>query len=106
MSSSTSSYQGKQSHESHFCESSSRSSSSYLLRPSCTDHLGKQLQYWRDIILGINDGIVSTFLLVVGVSGGGLSSKDIFITAVSGALAGSVSMFAGEFIATKSQDQV
>ena len=71
-------------------------SESFHLRPSYTDHLGKQRQYWRDIILGINDGIVSTFLLVIGVSGGGLTSKDIFITAISGALAGSVSMFAGK----------
>ena len=80
--------------------------SSYLLRPASTDHLGKQRQYWRDIILGINDGLVSTFLLVLGVSGGGLNSKDILITAIAGSLAGSISMFAGEYMATKSQDEV
>ncbi len=69
-------------------------------------HLGKQRQYWRDIILGINDGLISTFLLVVGVSGGGLPTKQIFITAIAGAMAGAVSMFAGEYMATKSQDEV
>lgn len=58
-------------------------------------HLGKQRQYWRDIILGINDGLVSTFLLVLGVSGSGMTSNDIFITAIAGSLAGSISMFAG-----------
>jgi hypothetical protein len=58
-------------------------------------HLGKHRQYWRDIILGVNDGLVSTFLLVTGVAGGGLSSIDILLTAISGALAGAVSMFAG-----------
>ena len=58
-------------------------------------HLGKQRQYWRDIILGINDGLVSTFLLVLGVSGSGMSSNDIFITTIAGSLAGSISMFAG-----------
>jgi hypothetical protein len=29
-------------------------------------HLGEARQYLRDIILGINDGLVSTFLLVAG----------------------------------------
>lgn len=59
-------------------------------------HLGKSRQYWRDIILGVNDGLVSTFLLVAGVAGGGLSSKDILLTAIAGAIAGAISMAAGE----------
>lgn len=51
--------------------------------PPQLDHLGKHRQYWRDIILGVNDGLVSTFLLVAGVAGGGLSSirVDILYTA-------------------------
>lgn len=71
-----------------------------------SQHLGAHRQYWRDIILGVNDGLVSTFLLVAGVVGGGLSSTDILLTAISGALAGAVSMCAGEYVATKSQNQV
>jgi vacuolar iron transporter family protein len=71
-----------------------------------TEHLGKHRQYWRDIILGLNDGMVSTFLLVAGVAGSGLSSTNILLTAISGSLAGAVSMAAGEFVATKSQNQV
>ena len=70
------------------------------------EHLGKHRQYWRDIILGVNDGLVSTFLLVAGVAGGGLHSVDILLTAIAGALAGAVSMFSGEFVATKSQNEV
>jgi vacuolar iron transporter family protein len=70
------------------------------------EHLGGHRQYWRDIILGVNDGLVSTFLLVMGVWGGGLSSKDILLTSISGALAGAISMCAGEYVATKSQNQV
>jgi VIT1/CCC1 family predicted Fe2+/Mn2+ transporter len=73
---------------------------------SRTQHLGKHRQYWRDIILGVNDGLISTFLLVAGVSGSGLSSTDILLTAIAGALAGAVSMASGEFIATKSQNEV
>lgn len=69
-------------------------------------HLGKSRQYWRDIILGVNDGLVSTFLLVAGVAGAGLTSKDILLTALAGALAGAISMAAGEYVATKSQNEV
>jgi VIT1/CCC1 family predicted Fe2+/Mn2+ transporter len=69
-------------------------------------HIGESRQYWRDIILGVNDGLVSIFLLVVGVVGGGLDTDQVLLTAVAGALAGAVSMAAGEYLATKSQDQV
>ena len=74
--------------------------------PPRIEHLGKHRQYWRDMILGVNDGLVSTFLLVSGVVGSGLSPTDILLTAIAGALAGAVSMSTGEFIATKSQNEV
>lgn len=69
-------------------------------------HIGESRQYWRDIILGVNDGLVSMFLLVVGVVGGGLDVSQVLLTGVAGALAGAVSMGAGEYLATKSQDEV
>jgi predicted membrane protein (TIGR00267 family) len=58
------------------------------------------------MILGVNDGLVSIFLLVVGVVGGGLETDQVLLTALAGALAGAVSMASGEYLATKSQDQV
>ena len=69
-------------------------------------HIGASRQYMRDIILGVNDGLVSTFLLVSGVVGGGLSSTDVLLTGVAGALAGMISMAIGEYLATKSQEEV
>lgn len=69
-------------------------------------HIGESRQYWRDIILGVNDGLVSIFLLVVGVVGGGLDTAQVLLTAVAGALAGGASMAAGEYLATKSQDEI
>jgi vacuolar iron transporter family protein len=69
-------------------------------------HIGESRQYWRDIILGVNDGLVSVFLLVVGVVGGGLTTEQVLLTGVAGALAGAISMAAGEYLATKSQDEV
>jgi vacuolar iron transporter family protein len=49
---------------------------------------------------------VSIFLLVVGVVGGGLDRGQVLLTAIAGAIAGAVSMAAGEYLATKSQDEV
>mmetsp|Transcript_27681 Transcript_27681/g.42925 ORF Transcript_27681/g.42925 Transcript_27681/m.42925 type:complete len:250 (+) Transcript_27681:623-1372(+) len=74
--------------------------------PIFAGHLGQNRPYWRDIVLGVNDGLVSTFLLVAGVSGAGLSISDTLLTGISGALAGAISMAAGEYLATKSQDEV
>lgn len=70
------------------------------------EHIGMSRQYWRDIILGVNDGLVSMLLLVAGVVGGGLTASQVLLTGVAGAIAGAVSMAAGEFLATKSQDEV
>jgi len=74
--------------------------------PPYEPHIGETRQYWRDIILGVNDGLVSIYLLVVGVVGGGLESPQVLLTGLAGALAGAVSMAAGEYLATKSQDEV
>ncbi len=74
--------------------------------PGYTPHIGESRQYWRDIILGVNDGLVSIFLLVVGVVGGGLDRQQVLLTGVAGAIAGAVSMASGEYLATKSQDEV
>jgi len=75
-------------------------------KPLYTPHIGASRQYWRDIVLGVNDGLVSVFLLVVGVVGGGLAAGQVLLTAVAAAIAGAVSMAAGEYLATKSQDEI
>ena len=80
-------------------------------RPINTDipyepHVGTSRQYWRDIILGVNDGLVSMILLVAVVVGGGLTTDQVLLTAIGGAIAGAISMAAGEFLATKSQTEV
>jgi VIT1/CCC1 family predicted Fe2+/Mn2+ transporter len=75
-------------------------------KPPYRPHLGDTRPYWRDIILGVNDGLVSMFLLVAGVVGGGLSVDQVLLTGVAGALAGAISMATGEWLATKSQEEV
>jgi len=74
--------------------------------PPYEPHIGETRQYWRDIILGVNDGLVSMYLLVVGVVGGGLDPAQVLLTSLAGAVAGAISMAAGEYLATKSQDEV
>ena len=74
--------------------------------PPYEEHIGTTRQYVRDIMLGVNDGLVSTFLLVSGVVGGGLTSTQVLLTAVAGAIAGMISMATGEYVATKSQEEV
>lgn len=69
-------------------------------------HVGESRPYMRDIILGVNDGLVSIFLLVAGVVGGGLTRDQIVLAAIAGAIAGAISMGAGEFLATRSQEEV
>jgi predicted membrane protein (TIGR00267 family) len=75
-------------------------------KPPYEPHLGESRRYWRDIILGVNDGLVSTFLLIAGVVGGGLSVKAVLLTGIAGAIAGAISMSTGEWLATRSQEDV
>lgn len=65
--------------------------------------------YMRDLILGGNDGLVSLFALVIGVAAGVTQTnqtKIVLLAGIAGAVAGSISMAIGEFLSTKSQEQV
>lgn len=57
----------------------------------------------RQIVFGMNDGIVSVFALLAGVYGGGLGTREILITLLAATVAGALSMAAGEFISAKSE---
>lgn len=71
-----------------------------------TPHHGSHRQYMRDIILGVNDGLVSMFLLVFGMYGGNATAHSILLASIAGTVAGAISMGLGEYIATKSQTQM
>ncbi len=57
----------------------------------------------KQIVFGMNDGIVSVFALLAGVYGGGLGTREILITLLAASIAGALSMAAGEFISAKSE---
>lgn len=59
--------------------------------------------YVRDLILGFNDGLVSVYAIVAGVTGAALATREIAIAALAAATAGALSMGLGEYISTKSQ---
>src|SRR5205085_7023438 len=45
----------------------------------------------RAAVLGANDGLLSNFSLIMGVSGAALNSKSVLITGIAGLLAGACS---------------
>lgn len=53
-------------------------------------HQGEGSQYLRDFILGVNDGIISTFLLVVGIVAGGGTVTTALLGGISSAVAGAI----------------
>lgn len=57
----------------------------------------------RAAVLGINDGLVSTLCIVVGVAAAGGNTKAVLTAGLAGLLAGAISMAAGEWISVKSQ---
>ena len=57
----------------------------------------------RAAVLGVNDGLVSTLCIVVGVAAAGGDSRAVLVAGFAGLLAGAISMAAGEWISVKSQ---
>jgi len=61
---------------------------------------------FRAAVFGANDGLVSNLALVLGVTGGGVSTSVILLTGLSGLLAGALSMAAGEYVSVRSQREL
>jgi VIT1/CCC1 family predicted Fe2+/Mn2+ transporter len=60
----------------------------------------------RDVIFGANDGLVSILALVAGVYGAITESYPILIAGLTGAIAGAISMGAGAYLSSKSEQEV
>jgi len=60
----------------------------------------------RAAVFGINDGLVSTTSLVMGVAGAAPEPRIILITGTAGLLAGAFSMAAGEYVSMRSQSEL
>ncbi|KRK80143.1 VIT1/CCC1 transporter family protein [Companilactobacillus nodensis] len=69
-------------------------------------HFWDRLNVLRAGILGANDGIISVSGIVLGAAGANFNSKTLFITGVSGMLAGACSMAGGEWMSVSTQHDV
>jgi len=57
----------------------------------------------RAAVLGANDGILSTSSIIIGVAAASDSRETIILAALAGAIAGAMSMAAGEYVSVSSQ---
>ena len=57
-------------------------------------------------VFGVQDGIVSTFGLIMGVAGAQVSPEAVLIAGVAGAFSGAMSMGAGEYVSVKVQREM
>ena len=65
-----------------------------------------QHSYLGDFVLGAVDGTVTTFAVVSGVAGAGLSNQVAIILGVANLLADGFSMAVGNYLSTKAERQV
>jgi VIT1/CCC1 family predicted Fe2+/Mn2+ transporter len=66
-------------------------------------HRLQRIGWLRAAVLGANDGIVSTASLLVGVAAADASHGALLTAGVAGAVAGAMSMAAGEYVSVSSQ---
>jgi VIT1/CCC1 family predicted Fe2+/Mn2+ transporter len=66
-------------------------------------HRSGNTGWLRAAVLGANDGILSTSSLILGVAAAHGSHGSILVAGLSGLVAGSMSMAAGEFVSVSSQ---
>jgi VIT1/CCC1 family predicted Fe2+/Mn2+ transporter len=61
--------------------------------------------YIRDLVYGANDGIITTFAVVSGVSGGALSQAAVLVIGAANIAADGVSMGVGNLLAIRAQER-
>ena len=62
--------------------------------------------YIRELIYGANDGIITTFAVVAGVTGGGLPLRVVLIIGAANLLADGLSMAVGNYLSIRSHESV
>lgn len=66
-------------------------------------HYGHRVGWLRAMVLGANDGIISTAALLLGVAAAASSRSAILTAGMAGLVAGAVSMALGEYVSVSSQ---
>lgn len=60
----------------------------------------------RAAVFGVNDGLVSNVSLILGFAGSGVDSSIVRLAGLAGAIAGAISMAAGEWISVSAQNEL
>lgn len=60
--------------------------------------------YIRDLVYGANDGIITTFAVVAGVTGGALAAKTVLVVGVANLVADGLSMGVGNYLGIRSEE--
>ena len=60
--------------------------------------------YIRDVVYGANDGLITTFAVVAGVVGGGLSPRALLILGAANLFADGLSMGVGNYLSIRSHE--
>jgi VIT1/CCC1 family predicted Fe2+/Mn2+ transporter len=76
---------------------------SRIISPHLEEHKSHRSNWLRAVVLGINDGIVSTASLMIGVSAAQASRSVILTAGIAGLTAGALSMGVGEYVSVSSQ---
>lgn len=66
-------------------------------------HKSLRSNWLRAAVLGVNDGVVSTASLMLGVAGAAASESTILTAGIAGLTAGALSMAIGEYVSVSSQ---
>jgi VIT1/CCC1 family predicted Fe2+/Mn2+ transporter len=69
-----------------------------------SDAIGIARHYIRDLIYGANDGIITTFAVVAGVTGGALSPSTVLIVGIANLFADGLSMGVGNYLSIRSNE--
>jgi len=69
-------------------------------------HFVTKSNWLRAAVLGANDGILSTSSIIIGVAAASESRQAIILAALAGAIAGAMSMAAGEYVSVSSQADI
>ena len=74
-----------------------------LTTPHEEKHKSQRSPWLRAAVLGVNDGIVSTSSLMLGVLGASANQTAIVTAGIAGLVAGAISMGVGEYVSVSSQ---
>jgi vacuolar iron transporter family protein len=69
-----------------------------------TTAIGIARHYIGDVIYGANDGVITTFAVVAGVTGGSLTARAVLIVGAANLIADGLSMGVGNYLSIRSSE--